>query len=40
MDFDASKVTIDDCMDMFEKRGQAAIINDGKLLGFEKEKEE
>ena len=27
-------VTIEDCLDAYEKRGMTAIINDGKLLGF------
>lgn len=32
-------VTIEDCIDAYVKRGMIAIINDGKLLGFE-EKED
>ena len=27
-------VTVDDCLDAYERRGITAIINDGKLLGF------
>ena len=30
-------VTLDDCMDMYEKRGRTSVLNDGKLWGFEKE---
>lgn len=29
--------TIEDCIDMFEKKGQSAIINDGAVVGFVKE---
>lgn len=32
-------VTIEDCIEAFTLRGMVAIINDGKLLGFE-EKED
>lgn len=32
-------VTIGDCVAVFENDGLAAIINDGKLLDFENEKE-
>ena len=28
-------VTIEDCIEAYEKKGMVAIINDGKLLGFE-----
>ena len=28
-------VTIEDCLDVYEKKGMTATINDGKLLGFE-----
>lgn len=27
-------VTIQGCIDMYEKKGQATIINDGKVTGF------
>lgn len=27
-------ITIEDCLDMYEKKGQAVIINDGKVIGF------
>lgn len=30
-------VTIEDLIDMNEKKGMVAIINDGKLEGFEKD---
>lgn len=29
--------TLQFCMDAYEKEGKAAILNDGKLIGFEKE---
>ena len=32
-------VTIEDCLDMFEKRGYATVANDGKVIGFVQEKE-
>lgn len=31
-------ITIQDCIDMYEKKGQATIINDGKVVGFISEK--
>lgn len=27
-------ITIQDCLHMYEKKGQAVIINDGKVIGF------
>lgn len=33
-------VTIQDCIDMYEKKGLCAIINSGKVVGFEKEEQE
>ena len=30
----ADKVTVDDCIDLYERKGYAAICNDGKLEGF------
>ena len=30
-------VTLEDCLDMYEKRGRTSVLNDGKLWGFEKE---
>lgn len=32
-------VTIQDCLDMYNMKGMITIINDGKVLGFEKESE-
>lgn len=32
------EITIEDCIDMYEKKGQAVIINDGKVIGFVEEK--
>lgn len=31
-------ITIEDCIDMYEKKGKAVIINDGKVIGFVEEK--
>ena len=28
-------VTVGDCLDNFEKKGKSAVINDGKVIGFE-----
>lgn len=30
-------ITIQDCMEMYYMKEQSTIINDGKLIGFEKE---
>lgn len=27
-------VTIQDCIDMYEKKDKAVVINDGKVIGF------
>lgn len=32
-------ITVQDCIDMYEKKGQAAFINDGQVLGFEQVEE-
>lgn len=32
-------VTIEDCIDMHDKRGYYTVINDGELIGFRKETE-
>lgn len=32
------EITIEDCIDMYEKKGKAVIINDGKVVGFIEEK--
>lgn len=31
-------VTLQDCLDMYEKKGYATVIDDGKILCFIKEK--
>ena len=28
-------ITVQDCIDMYEKKGQAVIINDGEVKDFE-----
>lgn len=28
-------VTIEDCVDLFDKKNMTTIINDGRILGFE-----
>lgn len=30
-------VTVGDCLDMYDKKGQSTIINDGKVIGFQQE---
>lgn len=35
-----SEVTLQDCIDNFEKKGKAAILEDGELKGFVSEKDE
>ena len=38
--FDAqtlANVTVEDCFEMYKRKGYCAICNDGKLLGFVKE---
>lgn len=32
-------VTVEDCMDMFEKECKCTVINDGKVFGFVHEPE-
>lgn len=34
------EVTLDDCIDNYEKKGKAAILEDGRLKGFFDEQEE
>ena len=34
---DWSKVTLQDCIDMYDKKGKASIINDGQIVAFVKE---
>ena len=29
------EITLEDCMDNFEKKNKVTIINDGKVVGFE-----
>lgn len=31
-------VTLEDCIDLYEKKGMYTIINDGRIVNFEKEK--
>lgn len=31
------QVTVQDCLDMYEKLGKAVVLNDGQVIGFEKE---
>lgn len=31
-------ITVQDCLDMYEKKEQATIINDGKVIRFVEEK--
>lgn len=31
-------ITIQDCIDMYDKKNQAVILNDGKVIDFVKEK--
>lgn len=31
-------ITIQDCIEMHEKKNQAVILNDGKVIDFQKEK--
>lgn len=35
---DYEETTIQECIDKSEKEKQSAIINDGKIIGFSKEK--
>ena len=32
-----NSVTIEDCLDLYEKRNMSTIINDGRIINFEKE---
>lgn len=29
-----TEITVQDCIDMYEKKGEAAILNDGEVKGF------
>lgn len=31
------EITIEDCIEMFEKKGMTTVINDGKVVEFVKE---
>ena len=31
------EVTLEDCIDLYERKNIATIINDGKIINFEKE---
>lgn len=33
-----NEITIEDCIEMFEKKGMTTVINDGEVIGFAKEK--
>lgn len=35
---DLDKVTLQDCIDMAELKGKFAVINDGRIIGFTKER--
>lgn len=39
MDINIEEITIEDCIEMFEKKGCSTIANDGKVVGFVQEKE-
>lgn len=32
-------VTLQDCLDMFNRKNMITIINDGRIINFEKEKD-
>lgn len=34
---DKENVTVEDCLDMYHMKGKHAIINDGKVIGFQQE---
>ena len=34
-----SNVTLEDCLEMYEKKNMVSIINDGRMINFVKEKE-
>lgn len=34
-----SNVTLEDCLEMYEKKNMISIINDGRMINFVKEKE-
>lgn len=38
MGLNLERVTIEDCIEMYEFKNQYAVVNDGVLTGFEQEK--
>ena len=42
MDYEAvvelDEVTLEDCMDLYEKKNMTTVINDGRIVNFEKER--
>ena len=38
MRFSPEVVTIEDCMENYERKGQAVLLNDGMVIGFEEVK--
>lgn len=34
-----SRVTLEDCLEMYEKKNMVSVINDGRMINFVKEKE-
>lgn len=34
---DLNRVTIQDCIDMFEKKNKYAVLSDGQIIGFEED---
>ena len=32
-----NNITIEDCLDLYEKKNMATVINDGRIINFEKE---
>lgn len=35
MEYTPDNITIEDCIENYECKGKAAILNDGKVIGFE-----
>lgn len=33
-----NNVTLEDCLDLYEKKNMTTIINDGRIINFEKER--
>jgi len=36
---DLDRVTLQDCVDLYEKKGISSVINDGRIVNFEKDGE-